>query len=69
MTDRHTGYIVTLSEEIREDDAEAILNALRMVKHVISVDPIVADGSDFTSTVRANRKWQDKIFALVDDMR
>lgn len=32
MTDRHAGYIVTLAADIREDDAEHIINAIRMVK-------------------------------------
>ena len=31
MTDRHAGYVVTLNEDIREDDAEAIINAIRGV--------------------------------------
>lgn len=43
MTDRHAGYVVTLAEDVREDDAEAIATALRMVRGVLSVEPIVAD--------------------------
>lgn len=42
MTDRHAGYIVTLAKDIREDDAEGTLNALRMVRGVISVEPVVS---------------------------
>jgi hypothetical protein len=34
VTDRHSGYIVVLAEDIREDDAEGTLNALRMVRGV-----------------------------------
>ena len=30
MTDRHAGYVVVLAEDIREDDAESTLTALRM---------------------------------------
>lgn len=41
MTDRHAGYIVVLEKPIREDDAESVLNAIRMTKGVISVKPIV----------------------------
>lgn len=43
MTDRHAGYIVVLAEDIREDDAEGTLNALRMVRGVISVTPVISD--------------------------
>ena len=42
MTDRHAGYIVTLADDVREDDAEAIVTALSMVKGVKEVSP---DGS------------------------
>lgn len=41
MTDRHAAYIVVLAEDIREDDAEHVLNALRMVSGVVSVEPVV----------------------------
>lgn len=41
ITDRHSGYIVVLENEIRDDDAQPILDALRMIKGVISVEPIV----------------------------
>jgi DNA-binding phage protein len=41
MTDRHMGYVVVLDHDIRSDDAEYILNALRMVKGVQQVTPIV----------------------------
>jgi len=30
VTDRHAGYVVVLAEDIREDDAESTLTALRM---------------------------------------
>lgn len=43
MTDRHAGYVVTLAADIREDQAEEILTALRMVKGVLAVEPVVAD--------------------------
>ena len=29
MTDRHAGYVVVLDDSLREDDAQATLNALR----------------------------------------
>lgn len=43
MTDRHAGYIVVLDKDIREDDAEATLTALRRVRGVISIEPIIVD--------------------------
>lgn len=40
MTDRYAGFLVTLESDIREDDAEGILTALRMVRGVVSVEPV-----------------------------
>lgn len=45
MTDRHAGYLITLEEDVRSDDAESIINALRMVKGVLHVEPIVSRSS------------------------
>ena len=42
MTDRHIAYTVTLALPVREDDAQAIINAIRMVKGVAEVVPVVA---------------------------
>ena len=41
MTDRHKGYIVIIDRDIREDDAESILQAIQMIKHVIKVEPLI----------------------------
>ncbi|MEV0830859.1 MULTISPECIES: hypothetical protein [Streptosporangiaceae] len=69
MTDRHAGYIVTLAEDVREDDAEAILSALRMVKGVLSVEPIVASPHDLhIATQRVRQEWRGKILDLLDEM-
>ncbi len=41
MTDRYKGFLITLDREIRDDDAEHIINALKMVKGVHSVKPYI----------------------------
>ena len=45
MTDRHAGYLVTLVEDIRDDEAEEILKAICLIKGVIVAEPIAADPS------------------------
>ena len=61
MTDRHAGYVVTLAKDIREDDAEAILTALRMVKGVLSVKPIIADLNLITAQERVRHDLTQKL--------
>lgn len=65
MTDRHAGYIVTLENDMREDDAQATINALRMVKGVLSVDPIVANIETHMAQSRARRELIEKFYNFV----
>ncbi len=44
MTDRHNAYVVVLAEDVRSDDAESVITALRMVKGVLTVVPHVNEG-------------------------
>ena len=69
MTDRHAAYIVTLDEDIREDDAEAILSALRMVKHVLSVEPVVATYEQHIADARSDSRWRERIYRLLEETR
>lgn len=64
MTDRHSGYIVTLAEDIREDDAEYILNALRMVKGVASVKPLVGGWEVHVASERRDELWRESLRGL-----
>jgi hypothetical protein len=59
MTDRHCAYIVVLDKSVREDDAEAngVLNAIRRLKGVAGVDPVV-DGGDMGDQVAQARAKQ-----------
>lgn len=69
MTDRHAGYIVVLADDIREDDAEAAVTALRMVKGVISVKPIVADRNTHIAIARVDQEWRERLLRLLRESR
>jgi hypothetical protein len=43
MTTRHSGYIITLEKDLRNDDDEEIRTAIRMIRGVLSCEPIKAD--------------------------
>lgn len=43
MTDRIKSLTVVLENNLRSDDAEPILEAIRMIRGVVSVDAHVAD--------------------------
>lgn len=66
MTDRYAGFVVTLADDVRQDDAEAIVTALRMVKGVISVAPVVADVDLHMAAARVNQRWQQRLLTLIN---
>lgn len=69
MTDRHTGYVVALADDIRDDDAQAVVNALRMVKGVIGVEPVIAEPiTEQVARMRADKRWRDGLFTLIHDI-
>ena len=69
MTGRHAGYIVTLTDEIREDDAEHILTALRMISGVVSVKPVTADMGMVVARERVHADVREKILRLLGELR
>jgi hypothetical protein len=67
MTDRHAAYIVILDDDIREDDAEGILNALRHVRFVASVEPVTAGYEFAVARTRRDRAWREALLKLAHD--
>ena len=65
MTDRLKGCIVTFDRSIRTDDAEAILDAIRMVKGVMAVNPSVDDFGDVMARERVRRELGDKMWQVL----
>ena len=63
MTDRHAGYLVTLDVDLRDDDAQAVLNAICMIKGVIVAEPLVADPMGTIAENRARRAIWDRMMA------
>jgi len=64
MTDRHTAYIVTLEEPMREDDAEATLNALRQIRGVLDVRPVIAGMEQMSGAIRMQAAWRKALYDL-----
>lgn len=64
MTTRYSGFVVTLTDDIREDDAEAIVTALRMVKGVASVEPVVASSETWKQVAEARARTEVRALLL-----
>jgi hypothetical protein len=62
MTTRYKSFIVSLEHDIRDDDADAIITALKMVKGVLRVEPQEATVNDLTIQYREKSELRKKLF-------
>jgi hypothetical protein len=67
MTDRYAAFTVVLRDDVRSDDAQPIIDAIRMIKGVATVDPIVSDHTLHIAQMRADQAWRDKMLELYRD--
>lgn len=67
MSDRIKGLTVTLRAGMRDDDAEHVINAIRMLKGVVDVTAHVADPGHYMAVVRAKNEIREKIDKIVWD--
>ncbi len=68
MSDRIKGITVTLTPDIRDDDAEPILNAIRMIKGVVNVTPHIADADHHIAVCTARNEIRIKVGKFIDDL-
>ena len=66
MTDRVRTLAVVLDQDYRDDDAESILNAIRMVKGVAHVTAEVVTGSDVMNRMTVTLELRRKVFDAID---
>lgn len=69
MTDRLKGVLVTFDHDIREDDAEQIIAAIKMIKCVADVRPLVSNVEDEMARIRVDREWRKKLSDMLFDKR
>lgn len=65
MTDRYNALTVVLDRDIRSDDAEAIINAIRQIRGVLAVDPHVADMADHVAVARVRAELTEKLWGVL----
>lgn len=64
MTNRYNTLTVALEHDIREDDAEHLINAIKMLKGVLNVEGNVTTHDSWVAEERARRELRDKIFEI-----
>jgi hypothetical protein len=66
VTDRVNMLMVALEHDIREDDVQGLVNAIKQLRGVLTVDMNVANSSDWLAEVRVKAKLQAKLFEVLD---
>jgi len=64
VTDRLKGVYVTFDKDYRTDDAEQIIEAIKMIKCVSDVKGLVVDHEDWMNRARVKDEMRDKFFEL-----
>lgn len=62
MTDRYYALTIVLEKDIRSDDAERLIDAIHMLRGVLSVAPNVSDSATWMAEERAKSELRNKIF-------
>lgn len=66
MSDHIKGLTVTLRPGMRDDDAEHVINAIRMLKGVIDVEPLVSGPDHYIAVRQAKFELRDKLESIID---
>ena len=67
MTDRINALTVILDQDIRDDDAQALINAIKQLRGVLDVTPHVASFEDAIATSRARQELIDKVWKAITE--
>jgi len=65
MTDRYYALTVVLEKDMRDDDAESIINAIGMIKGVLSVKGNISNPETWVAEERARIDLGQKLLKVV----
>lgn len=65
MTDRLKGCTVVFENDIRTDDAEVLINSIRMLRGVLSVETNVSDTDDWMNRERIKHELTRKLWEVL----
>ena len=67
MTDRVKGFTVTLEKDIRIDDVEVIMDAIRMIRGIADVQPSISNHDDLINQMRVKSDLREKFLQFYKD--
>ncbi len=67
MTDRVKGFTVTLEKDMRIDDVETIIQAIRMIRGIVDVAPSITNSDDHMNRERIRYELRDKFYKFMNE--
>ncbi len=68
MTDRLKGLVVAFDKDIREDDAECIINAILMIKGVSGVHTSISSSEDYMNRQQIKMEMTGKFYDVINNL-
>lgn len=65
MTDRYNYLTVALDRDTRDDDAEALIAAIRQLRGVAGVKPNVVDGTGWLAETRVRQDLERRLWEVL----
>jgi len=68
MTDRVKGLYVALDKDYRDDDVQALIDAIKMLRGVAEISTKVAQVDDYFNRAQIRYDIQSKLFDAISDI-
>lgn len=65
MTNRYCSFIVVLDQDLRQDDAQVLVDAIKLLRGVLTVTPLAADANYQTAELRARIDLNEKLLKIL----
>ena len=69
MSDRYNSLTVVLDREIRDDQAQEIINAIKQIKNVIEVSGNISDYDQYSAKVQARWELRKILWKALEDYK
>lgn len=67
MTDIVKGFTVTLEKDMRIDDVDVIIQAIRMIRGIANVEPSISTSDDHMNRERIRYELRDKFYKFMNE--
>ncbi len=65
MTDRYSTLTVVLENDVRDDDAQALIAAIQQLRGVLKVSGNISDPTSYMAEERARKDFGDKLWRVL----